>query len=289
MRTFKWLLLVLGLGCAVPRASFAHPGTGIVVDRLGRIYFVDMVSGVWQLDTHGVLTHLPGPAFHWLALDEADRFSRLRLPSGPGGEIARLGVSPTLLLASDVPLAIGNDGAVYFPSHVRSEPMSLLRLASSGEVESIAELPAAPRDLNGFAAGPDGSLYYTENDAIRRVDSRGRVTTIAQKIRAPGCPPPHGASDNPLLRGLTVDRDGTIYVAATACRGVLKIASSGQVTSLPQVEAAWSPTGVTLFGIDLYVLEYADADTDDRAAMLPRIRKISADGSTTVIATVTHH
>ena len=34
-----------GSGLA-PRPAFAHPGSGIVVDRLGRVYFVDMVSGI---------------------------------------------------------------------------------------------------------------------------------------------------------------------------------------------------------------------------------------------------
>ena len=57
-------LLLLAVACLLPAPAAAHPGSGIVVDQLGQIYFVDMVSGVWRLDAHGALTHMPGPAFH---------------------------------------------------------------------------------------------------------------------------------------------------------------------------------------------------------------------------------
>lgn len=90
-----------------------------------------------------------------------------------------------------------------------------------------------------------------------------------------------------MLRGLAVDASGTVYVADTGCGRVLKVTSSGVVTILPQVQGPWVPTGVALSGTDLYVLEFENPDTDDRKAMLPRIRKISADGSTSVVATVT--
>jgi hypothetical protein len=58
---------------------------------------------------------------------------------------------------------------------------------------------------------------------------------------------------------------------------------------MPQVANPWPATGVALSGNDLYVLEFQNAESDDRRAMLPRVRKIAADGSTTVVATVTRH
>jgi sugar lactone lactonase YvrE len=90
-----------------------------------------------------------------------------------------------------------------------------------------------------------------------------------------------------MLQGLDVDAAGTLYVADTGCGRVLKVTASGGVTILPQVERPWVPTGVALSGNDLYVLEFENPDTDDRRAMLPRIRKIRADGTTSIVATVT--
>ena len=289
-------LLLLTLACLLPAPAAAHPGSGIVVDQLGQIYFVDMVSGVWKLDVHGALTHMPGPAFHWMTLDASDHFGAVRLPSGPGWEIARLGASPTLLLGSDFPVAIGRDGNLYYPSHGDGAALQILRLLPSGQTSIIARLPAMGargplRDLNGLAAGPDGSLYYTENDAIRRISREGRVSTVVENIGLVGCTsiPGRGTNRDPLLRGLDVDAGGTIYVAATGCGSVLRVTPAGQVTILPQVQNPWSPTGVALFGKDLYVLEFENAESDDRREMLPRIRKIAADGKTGVIATVTRH
>src|ERR1041384_2839713 len=64
IRTFRFSALLLAAIAVVPSICMAHPGTGIVVDRQGNVYFVDMVNGVWRVDASGHLTHLPGPGFH---------------------------------------------------------------------------------------------------------------------------------------------------------------------------------------------------------------------------------
>jgi len=284
---------VLTLACLLPAPALAHPGTGIVVDRFGQIYFVDMVSGVWKLDTLGALTHLRGPAFHWMTLDATDRYATTQLPSGSGGDVARIGTSPTLLLGSDFPLVMGRDGDLYFPSHGGGGPLRILRFLPNGQTSTLASLPGSAsgepvRELNGLAAGPDGSLYYTEHDAIRRVDRAGQVSTVVEHIEVAGCTSMSRTSGrrDPMLRGLDVDGDGTIYVAATGCGSVLRVTPAG-VTILPQVSNAWAPTGVAVFGKVVYVLEFQDAESDDRRAMVPRVRKIEPNGHTAVVATVT--
>ena len=288
-RRTRWTyLLFIAVASLFPGVLSAHPGTGIVVDRLGNVYVVDMVSGVWQLDKRGTLTHMPGPGFHWLALDNDDRFANTRLPSGSGGDIARIGSRPTLLLGSDVPIVLGADGNLYYPTHGSGIPLQIMRLQPTGQTSVLANISATPtgeslRDLNGLAAGPDGSLYYTEDRAIRRVDMKGAVTTIADNVSCNG----RGNSakePNPLLRGLDIDGQGVIYVAATGCRAVLKVAR-GQVTRLPGAPVDWTPTGVIVFGSDLYILEFEDGNSDDRCTMLPRIHKLSSDGRSAVIGT----
>src|SRR5437764_5658279 len=99
-----------------PASIIAHPGSGIAVDRLGQVYFLDTGSGLWKIDPRGALTHLSGTMFHWLALDENNRFSNAQLVSGALGEILRVGASPTVLLSSDYPIAIGRDGNLFYPS-----------------------------------------------------------------------------------------------------------------------------------------------------------------------------
>jgi hypothetical protein len=285
----RFSILSLALACLLPTPAIAHPGSGIVVDRLGQVYFVDMVSGIWKLNAKGGLTHLPGQAFHWMTLDAEGRFAAGQLPSGTGGDFTRIGSNPTLLLASDFPIAIAPDGNLYFPSK-GGAAVQLQRYTPAGQTSTLATLPAATmsgqplRWINGLAAVPDGSFYYSEDDAIRRISREGAVTTIGGRVPTSGC-----RTAGALLRGLDVDRAGNVYVADAGCGRVLKIAPSGGVTILPQVERPWVPTGVALSGSDLYVLEFENPDTDDRRAMLPRIRKVAADGTTSVVATVTRH
>lgn len=46
------------------------------------------------------------------------------------------------------------------------------------------------------------------------------------------------------------------------------------------------PIGVALFASDVYVLEFLHTARDVRRDWLPRVRKIGADGKSTIIATV---
>src|SRR5262249_11443419 len=107
------ILAVLCLSTSVT----AHPGSGIAVDRLGQVYFLDTGSGLWKIDGQGRLIRLSSKLFHWLALDANDRFASAPLPSSAGTgldwEILRVGANPTVLIASDFPIALGQDGNLY--------------------------------------------------------------------------------------------------------------------------------------------------------------------------------
>ena len=283
----RWIrILIVTTAFLLPSLSSAHPGSGIVADGRSQIYFVDMVSGVWKLDAHGTLTHIPGPAFHWMTLDAAGRFASVRLPSGSSGDIERIGVNPTLLLASDYPIAMSRDGSLYYPTHSSGTPLQILKILPTGQTSIVTTLRGPLRYLNGLAAGPDGSLYYTEDNAIRRISREGHVSTVVENLAPAGCTSFTGI-DRPFLQGLAIDAAGTVYVAATGCGSVLKITPAGRVTVLPRLPDHWAPTGVVLSGNDLYVLEFQHPESDSRREMLPRVRKIAADGKTAIVATLT--
>jgi len=287
-----WALL-LCVACFLSNTTTAHPGSGIVIDSHGNIYIVDMVSGVWKADRKGTLTHLPGPGFHWMALDEGGRFGSTTLPSGSRGVIERLPGNPELLLASDYPIAIGNDGTLYHPSWEGSGPLRILKLDAGGQSSTAFSLPSDSghppiRFLNGLAAGPDGDFYYTEDRAVRRIDRRGTVSTVAENISIQDCESLRASEGDsgPLLRGLAVDSAGTVYAAATGCGALLKISPGGKVSTVVRAEAPWSPTGVAISGSMVYVLEFTGADSEIRREMVPRIREISPSGGSRIIATV---
>lgn len=282
-----WLVCATLILTLLPATLFAHPGSGIVVDRLGQVYFMDTGSGLWRIDRRGVLQKITAPRFHWLTLDADDRFASTRLPSGSTGEVTRVGSRPTLLLASDYPLAIGSDGNLYYPSRRSGgAALDLLRLEPTGRNSKLVTVPLPY--LNGLAAAPDGSLYYTENRAIRRVNSKGEISTVVAQLALSSCAQIPGNDPNdPLLRGLAVDSSGTVFVAASGCGSVLKVMPNGQVSTVLQLESPWSPTAVALFHGEIYILEYLHTAVEDRLQWLPRVRRISANGKSVIIASVT--
>lgn len=289
LETFLIALILLVAG-SVPPSIMAHPGSGIAVDRQGQIYFLDTGSGLWRIDSQGNATNLSKTLFHWLAIDDNDRFVNSRLPSGARGDVLRVGSNPTTLLSSDYPIVIGQDGNLYYPANAAGR-MQIVRMLPSGVTAILANLPPATsgqRDsyVNGLSAGPANSLYYTENDVIRRITAQGRigiVVTVPKVAHGPSIP---GNDTHPYLRGLAVDAHGDLYVADSGDARVLKITPGGKIKTLVTTESPWAPTAVALFGGDVYVLEFLHTVEEVRRNWLPRVRKITPDGNSKIILSI---
>src|SRR5262249_17589940 len=273
-----------------PTSLVAHPGSGIVVDRSGYVYFIDTGAGVWRVDPAGKLTSYGGPRFHWLALDERSLFSSGRLPSVPSAELQVVGTSPALLASSDFPVAIGPDGSLYYPEFGRDQRLRIVRFASSGTTSVHAIVPSPGetvlRWINGLAASADGTLYLTEDRTVKKIDQRGVVSTVVSDVTVQDCVsiPSIEAATRPYLRGLAVAADGAIFVAASGCGTVIKITPRGEITPVLHTAAPWSPTAVAVSPSGLYVLEYLHTVEEDRQAWRPRVRKVSPNGTVTTIA-----
>jgi hypothetical protein len=284
----RLLLILTAVG--IPSSAVAHPGAGIAVDRRGQVYFLDTGSGLWRIDTLGRFTHLSRTLFHWLAIDEDNRFANTRLPSGAFGEIVKVGSSPTVLLSSDYPIAIGKDGNLYYQSGA-ADSLRLMSLTPSGASSVVVALPPTLNGeplpyIGGLTAGPDSSLYYTEDAAIRRIDAQGRVSTIAVVSASANAPLIPATDRHPYLRGLAVNERGVMYVCDTGDARLLRMASDRTITTVLQTQSPWSPTAVALDGGDVYVLEFLHTTRDVRQDWLPRVRKIASDGTSRIVATV---
>lgn len=291
-RICRRTLPVIFVVCLLSTHVVAHTGSGIAVDRNGLVYFLDTGSGLWRIDTQGTLTHLSGLKNHWLTLDANNGFSGGRLPTDPQSDwlITRVGANPTVLISTDFPVVIGEEGNLYYPSGGLGG-LQIIRAMPSGETVLLARLPVSVMGrplphINGIAGDSNCSLYYTEDTAIRRITSGGEISivaTVRALSRAPSIP---RTNQHPYLRGLAVDARGVVYVADNGDARVLKITPEGKTATLVQLQSPWSPTAVALFGTDVYVLEFLHTADDDRRAWLPRVRKITSDGKSTIIATL---
>ena len=270
----------------------AHPGSGIVVDKEGNIYFTDTGKGVWKIDKIGKLTFIPASKFHRMTIDAIGFFDGL--PKNFGEYFERVtpqNNKPTLVMCSDFPLVVGKDGNIYY-AHTRPGSAKIIRRTPGGK-ETVLASNKIFEFVSGIADGADGSLYISEAsnahaNTIRKITMNGTASIIATYIGK-------SSKDLPLettasyCRGLAVDSTGIIYVAATGSRSILKITPQGKVTTILQAASPWTPTGVAVFNGEVYVLEWHDVTPENlevRNAWIPRVRKIGRDGKVTILATV---
>ncbi|HKP69078.1 MAG TPA: hypothetical protein VJV05_07325 [Pyrinomonadaceae bacterium] len=291
-RKFCRIALSIAFVCLPGTSAFAHPGSGILVDASGQIYFIDTGSGLWKIDTKGVPSHLSPLLNHWIAMDPSNRFTQSRLPTDTGHDwvLTSAGSNPTIVISTDFPLVVGQDGNLYYPS-VRERNVRIMRTTPTGNTSAFATLPrsvagAALGWINGITTGPNGSIYYTENNAIRRIAADGTATTIATVAPHAGAPSIPDVDQHPYLRGLKVDQNGAVYVADNGDARVLKITPDGKIATLVQTESPWAPTDVAVFGDIVYSLEFLHTGGDNRVEWMPRVRKITPDGKSAIIMTV---
>jgi hypothetical protein len=279
--------------------ALAHPASGIVVNQKGEVFFIYTGRGVCKIDLEGKLTYIHSDTGgHWMAQDAEARFSTQfpRLFQ----RITPEGVQPALLFASGGgPLVVNRDGNLYygsgFPGGDDTAPgfHTVTRLTPDGRRTLFApELKKRLADLNegvmGLANGPDGSLFVAGPNAILKVKTDGTVTTLVHPVVVKDCDDDLAKSSHtrafhsPYLRGLDVADDGTIYAAVTGCRCVVKITRDGKLETMLKAEKPWTPTGVTVRGKDIYVLEYVHSAKHEDWA--PRVRKLEPDGKVTTLA-----
>jgi hypothetical protein len=230
-------------------------------------------------------------AFHWLALDLNGQAPAGVYGEHDGGTFQRVTPAdaiPAVILSSDFPVAVGPDGSTYYVPYRKDGPRELIRRNARRTV--VARLPEASNRsmqwVNGIIPGPDGSFYVTDNDAVLKIDSQGVVSSLFTGIVAPECSSELAdVPQLPYLRGLALEDDGSLIVAASGCRAVIRITPSGSLTTILKAEPPWSPTAVAVFGNSIYVLEYLH-EGEDRIAWVPRVRKIDADGRVSLLAIV---
>ena len=116
MKTHLLLSLAFAAQLCVPlRTALAHPGSGIVVDEQGNVYF-NGGRGLGKIDPQGKLTYVGNRAGgHWLCLDADGSFSR----SQPKyfERVTPDGAKPALIFADGgSPIAVLRDGLLYYAS-----------------------------------------------------------------------------------------------------------------------------------------------------------------------------
>jgi sugar lactone lactonase YvrE len=286
----------------------AHPAWGIAVDRNNQIYFSDL-EAVWKIDAQGKLgvfrAGVSGRHTHDLNVDEdgnlygadnsyepsTQRFFSAVWKMTPAGGFSYL-LAPTDDPPEGTSIWKDRDGNMYHATNYPERELLVLKRTPNGNVTVLvgssnalrAYRQGAPYSVGGMAFGTDGALYLTDGANLRKVTADGRMTMLARNIALEN-PSESPMSGSPATRlfGIVVDAQGNVFAADNGNRRVLKVTSSGTISTVARAERPWSPTGVALKDGNLYILEFGFTPP---STYTPRVRKLSPDGRITTLAAI---
>jgi len=282
-----------------PGDAAAHPPSGIVVDDRGRVFFQDGARGVWRVDPAADPVLIDDAAMHWLAIDITGKFADSPDAFGEWfGRSTPKGAKPALIWCSDFPCVIGKDGNLYF-AYMHS--LKIMRRTPAGSQTDLVTPDGFDKNVSrqygvtGLTCGPDGTLYLVVlNDqpkiqlGVYAIAMDGSVRPLAKNFVTEKVATTQRYHQMPpeYCRGMAVDKEGNVYVAATGNRCVIKLSPAGTPSVVLTCEKPWAPTGVAEHNGDIYVLEYDDETPTEGRNWPPRVRKVSRDGSVSLVAAI---
>lgn len=306
IRVCAFSLAVIAICLFPARDADAHVGTGIDLDRQGRIYFIDTYHNcVWRLDNDGTLTPLlRGVHFDYLVA--GDGFVYVIKENGiwmisSQGQMTEV-LSSTQFPEGSRPLCIDRQANIYFinPNIALERVPEIYRRTARGKVtiiaggqeseHNVATAEALFRHINSAVCPPDESLYVRDDQYIRRISPDGKVSTLVNSEDAAMA---EGGEDS-LVRtmGMAADALGNVYVANYWKRAVVKVTPDGGLSTILTSNWPWVPVGVAITDGDIYVLErignpYGPSGLFDVSTLTdrlgsPRVRKVSLDAITTL-------
>ncbi len=254
--------------------SEAHPGIGIVMDGRGHVFYTDLTH-VWRIAPDGMKSiAVANVHTHELYLDTDDNLygEHLWYEAGaanpwrhhtwkltPDGKLEKS--SPQQGLRREISFVRDVAGNMY---RFSAGPLAaFIRRGRDGSTRRLGER-ATYRDVRWISVSSQGEIYFTDDGDLRRVDTEGRVTTLAEKIR-----------ENPSnwVGGVWLDAQGRVYVAVWGARVVKRFdPSSRRVEDAARSTAPWGPSGgIVASSGDLWLLETSETNA-------VRVRRISPSG-----------
>lgn len=208
-----------GFADGIGSAAAFHTPSALAFDRAGNLYVADTGNhAIRKIARNGSVSTLAGDGQPGYA-DGQGRAARFHAPVG---------------------LAVDTRGNVYVADTYNDR---IRRIAPDGSVTTVAgsggpgeadgpALAAAFDTPSAIAVDKAGVLFVadTGNNAIRRIDPDGSVSTLAK---------PAVGEEKPVLRrptGLALSHDGYLYVASGAGGRILQLAPGGEVRALPDAD-----------------------------------------------------
>ena len=210
-------------------------------------------------------------------------------PPGPDG-----GLATETDLGNVGAIAVGPDGSVYIATSSATSTGQLTRIRRVGTDGIITTVtgateacdffgdgicgnggPATQAQLAGvsdIAFAPDGSMYITDGQGIRRVSSDGIIERVAGALFSNSFSGDGGPAINATLcspSGLAVAPDGSVYVADTLNGRIRRISPDGIISTIAGIGRACASVGSSTFSGDNGPALQAQLGEPRRLALAP--------------------
>lgn len=269
-----WIALATLFAMSVTAVLVAHPSVSVAIAPDGTVFYSDLQQ-VWAVGADGrrevavqrVHAHelaidptgaLIGEDSEWLG---GDHYRHRVWRRSPDGRLTNA-LPWTSGFTREFGLTRDASGATYWVKCRQARFCTVVRRDRAGATRDVVRHGQFTTRINWIAASPAGEVYVVDGAFLRKVNREGRLENVAKVSRREG---------HHQLMGLTLDRDGNVYVANHAERAVFRVSPSGNVQTVVRSAAPWAPTGVALSPRgEMWILEWAGTRTRVRKVALPR-------------------
>ena len=284
MKVIRILLLLI-----VPAVAVAHPGGGLIALDANTVIFGDsMYNAIWRLEkgkkpqalmknfhAHWTTRGLDGQIYSESFQEMGGAAFRIDLDGGKHVKVAEESHVGALVFA------VGKRGELVFQKGTqiveRSPVGTVTRFRGLGAVAQ-GEPPLQQVIAYNWA---DGTLYLSDGNTLRRVESDGVVRFVARiegKLLEPKIWNSTGA---PRIWSIAVDERKRIYTALPDIGQVVRIDPDGSQHVVDRSVGGWRVTAVATFGDSVFLLESSDSTNDGQ-----RVRVIRGSGPVELLGQV---
>jgi streptogramin lyase len=254
----------------VSSLSWAHPGTGIVMDTRGNVFYTDLEQ-VWKINKQGIksiaVRHVHT---HELYLDEQDNlFGEHLWYDGSADQwghyvwrLAADGVLEKIIpetegFLENYSFVRDHRGNMYWADR-RFACQKIARKNRDGSISNLGD--QCFQNIRKIISDKNGLVYVMDFQDVKRLDQQGKVSNIASKIANKRWVQANPENQNAVM-GIWIDVDGNVYAAIYSSRQVKRFTENGIEEVVLQTSKPWAPSGgmVTPDG-ELWVLETSDTN-----------------------------
>lgn len=268
----------------IASAALAHPGIGLVEDSRGNVFYTDLAR-VWKMSPDGkksiavdnVHTHelylddndnLFGEHL-WYNGEATDTWGHYAWKYTNNGKFQKV-IPDTEGFLSDYSFVRDHFGRMYWADRT-TKCQHIVRKNKDNTTTTLGNM--CLEDVRWMTSTDDGVIYLVDKQDLKKVDTQGKVTTLAKSI--PDKKLSQFMVNEPhSLGAVTIDKENNIYVADFSGRVVNRIERDGTQTVVYETSIPWSPMAfVVAKNGDFLILETSITNA-------VRVERVSIDKNT---------